>query len=246
MKELDFLREPFAHRGLHNTEIPENSLAAFRAAVERGFAIETDVRFSADGRLVVFHDDDLARMTGDERSVADCTASELKRLRLGGTHEQIPLFSELLRTVGGKVPLLIEIKNMRGVKPKKIAAALFDALEGYEGKYAIQSFQPFYVRACRKLRPDVPCGVLSAARFRKEDFGGGAFWKWKAHCIKNMTFNFTVKPDFVSYDLYGLPTKKTEKFKGPVLAWTVRSEEEEILARKNADTVIFERYLPRY
>lgn len=245
MKTYEFLQRPFAHRGLHGNGVPENSMSAFRAAVAGGFAIETDVRFTKEGRIVVYHDDNLYRMTGDIRDVIECTAPELKHLRLEDTDEQMPLFSELLKEINGRVPLLIEIKSMRGVKPKEIALALDKLLEGYQGEYAIQSFQPFYVRAFKRLRPDVPCGVLSAAHFTREDIGG-AFWKLKAHWLSHMTFNYTVKPDFISYNLHDLPTRKTKRFKGPVLAWTVRSEEDELLARKHAQTVIFEHYIPRH
>lgn len=245
MENYQFLERPFAHRGLHGNGVPENSVAAFQAAIERGFAIETDIRFTKEGRTAIFHDDNLERMTGDERDVIECTATELKHLRLGDTSEQIPFLSELLREVGGRVPLLLEIKSMPGVKPKEIATALAKLLESYKGEYAIQSFQPFYVRACKRLLPNVPCGVLSAAKFTKEEVGG-VFWKLKAHWLSNMTFNYTVKPDFISYNLYDLPTKKTKKFKGPILAWTVRSEEEELLARKHAHSIIFEHYLPKY
>ena len=239
MKTPEFLTAlPIAHRGLHDDTRPENGYGAFLAAIEHGFPIETDVRFSADGRLVVFHDDGLSRMTGDERTPGECTATELKHLRLAGTNEQIPLLSELLKWVGGKVPLLIEIKNMKGVKPKRIARALAEALEGYTGEFAVQSFQPFYVKAFKKLRPDVPCGVLGTAE-------KGAAKGIQGYVIKRLPFNFLVRPDFISYRLEDLPRKKTEKFKGVRLAWTVRSEKDFERARKVADNVIFEKFIPQ-
>lgn len=234
---FDFLTKiPIAHRGLHGAGVPENSLAAFRAAIEHGYTIETDVHFSADGRLVVFHDDTLARMTGDERAVKECTALQLKHLRLGGTDEQIPLLSELLRLVDGKVPLLIEIKNMPGVKPKKIAAALAKALEGYDGECAVQSFQPFYVKAFKRLRK-IPCGVLGTAE-------KGAAKGMQAYTIRTLCFNFLVRPDFISYRKEDLAQRCVQRFRGVRLAWVVRSEEEEREARKSADNIIFEDYLP--
>lgn len=236
--ELDFLLQtPIAHRGLHGEGVPENSLAAFRAAVERGFPIETDVRFSEDGRLVVFHDDDLSRMTGDERDVSECSVSELKRLRLAGTGEQIPTLQELLKLVGGKVPLLIEIKNMKGVSADKIAGALAEATEHYGGKFAVQSFQPFYVKAFKKLRRDVPCGVLGTAE-------KGAAKGFRAYVIRTMCFNFTVKPDFISYRMEDFTRKRVLKFKGKKLVWLVKSAAEERRMRKLADNIIFEGYLP--
>ena len=234
-----FLRTlPIAHRGLHSAAIPENSIPAFRAAIEHGYAIETDVHFTKNGRLVVFHDDNLFRMTGDERNIKDCTVSELKRLRLGGTDEQIPLFREFLKEVAGRVPLLIEIKNMAGVKAKRVAAALSEALEGYEGEYAVQSFNPFYVKAYKKLHPEVACGVLGIAQ-------KGAAKGIQAYVIKHLCFNFAVRPDFISYCFEDLPRRKITKFKGARLAWVVRSSYDETRARQYADNIIFENYLPK-
>ncbi len=238
MDAYGFLTQtPIAHRGLHGEGIPENSLAAFRAAMEHGYAIETDIRFSADGRLVVFHDDDLLRMTGDERAVSECTTSELKHLRLDGTDEQIPLLSELLKFVGGKVPLLIEIKNMDGVKAKAVAEAAAKALEHYKGEFAVQSFQPFYVKAFKKRRPDVPCGILGTAE-------KGAAKGFQAFVVKSLPFNFTVKPDFLSYRREDFTRKRVLRFKKTKLAWVVRSERQETEIRNLADNIIFEGYLP--
>ncbi len=237
------LKTPIAHRGLHDEIRPENSLPAFEAAILHGFPIETDVRFTKDKKLVIFHDDTLFRMTGDGRAVADCTLEEVKALLLEGK-ERIPTFEEFLRFVGGRTPLLIEIKSMDGVKGKEIASALSDALEGYTGEYAIQSFQPLYVKAFKKLRPHILCGVLATARTTKEDFGGSPLWRIKARIVKNLSLNFTVKPDFVSYCFADLPRKRVTKFKGFKLGWTVRSEEDEAQARKFVDNIIFENYLP--
>ena len=238
MQAFDFLtRRPFAHRGLH-IDVPENSLSAFRAAVEHGYGIETDVRLSSDGRLVIFHDDDLFRMTGDPRAVEECSVPELKHLRLEGTAEQIPLLSEALKLVGGRVPLLIEIKKMDGVKPKKIAAALHKVLEHYDGEFAVQSFQPFYVKAFKKLRPDVPCGILGTAE-------KGAAKGFKMFTIKSMPFNCIVKPDFISYRREDFMRRRVLKFKKTKLVWVVHSEKEEDAIRKYADNLIFEDYLPQ-
>ncbi len=234
----EFLKTiPIAHRGLHDGERPENSLPAFLAAVEHGYAIETDVRFTKDRQLVVFHDDTLLRMTGDPRAVSECTLADLAPLRLGGKSAPILLFSDFLREVGGRVPLLIEIKNMPHVKGKEIAAAMCGSLKEYAGEYAVQSFNPLYVRAYKKLCPDVPCGVLGTAE-------AGAAKGMEKRIIKHMSLNFWVKPDFVSYRKEDLPRKEVTKFKGVKLAWVVRSEAESISARTFVDNIIFEDFLP--
>ena len=244
--ELEFLlKKPIAHRGLHDEHIPENSMAAFRAAAAYGYPIETDVRLSKDGKIVVFHDDSLIRMTGADLLVEKCTAEDLSLLRLDGKEERIPLFEDFLKEINGKVPLLIEIKNMPNVNTNAFMKLLVNALEGYRGEYAIQSFQPFYVGAFKKLRPDIPAGVLATAVSTKADFNNSPIWKIKAHAVKNMSFNKRVKPDFISYHFSDYPNKATEKFTGKKLAWTVRSPEEEAQARKYADNIIFEGYVPK-
>ena len=231
---------PIAHRGLHDEALPENSIPAFRAAVEAGYAIETDVHFSKDGKLIVFHDDNLYRMTGDKRNVSGCTLAELRALRLAGTDAGIPTFEELLDEVAGKVPLLIEIKSMKGVEPDRIAGALADALEGYRGSYAVQSFQPFYVKAYKELRPDIACGLLATKNYRKGELG--KFHGLKQYLLGRLKLAKHVRADFVSYNAHYLPAPWVTKFKGIKLAWTVRSKEEEEAVRPYVDNIIFEGY----
>lgn len=236
---------PVAHRGLHDDSKPENSLSAYRAAAEAGYAMETDVRFSKDGKLVILHDDDLRRLAGDPRRVDECTLAELKKLRLMGTDEEIPTFEEFLEAVDGRAPLLIEIKDMPHVKGEQIARAIAEEIDrlGYKGEYAIQSFNPFYVKAYKKLRPDILCGIL--ANRDMADKNSSLKWKIEAHFLSRLKFNFFVKPDFVSYGFWTLPHKWVTKFKGIKLAWTVRSPEDEAKARTYADNIIFEDYLAK-
>ncbi|MDE6058650.1 MAG: phosphodiesterase [Clostridia bacterium] len=245
MTKPTFLTQtPIAHRGLHDAAKPENSLAAFRAAIERGYAIETDVRLTKDNRLVVFHDDTLTRMTGITRRVNELTAEELSKIPLAGTNERIPLFSEFLKELDGKAPLLLEIKNESGANTKAFIGKISEALEGYGGEYAVQSFVPAYVKEFKRLRPEILCGILGTAESKKEDFGGSRIWRIKAHVVKNMSFNKKIKPDFISYHFTDYPQKATEKFKGIKLAWTIRSAADEKIARRYADNIIFENYHP--
>ena len=243
----NFLTEiPIAHRGLHREGLPENSMGAFAAAVEAGYAIETDVRFTKDRKLVLFHDDDLRRLTGNEPEVLDCTFAELKELRLEGTDEQIPAFEELLRIADGKAPLLIEIKSMNGITGKEIAEAVAAEIDrvGFKGEYAIQSFNPDYVKSYKKIRPKILCGILSSRTVSDSDFKPPFRW-FKKFVVRNMALNFQVKPDFISYLFSNYPNRLTDKFKGPKLAWTVRSPEDEAYARKYADNIIFENFIPK-
>ena len=238
----DFLKQtPIAHRGLHDGTKPENSMPAFLAAIGHGYAIETDVRFTKDKQLVVFHDDDLLRMTGDPRLVSECTYADLASLPLCPPTQSniahIPLFSDFLQAIGGRVPLLIEIKNMPHVKGKEVAAAMYDLLKAYGGEYAVQSFNPLYVKAYKDLCPAALCGILGTAE-------KGAAKGIEGHIIKHMSLNFWVKPDFISYRKEDLPRKKLARFKGIKLAWVIRSEAEARAARDHVHNIIFENFLP--
>ena len=227
---------PIAHRGLH-TDFPENTLPAFSAAIEHGYAIETDVRLTADGKWIVFHDDTLARMTGDERRADACTLAEIRALSIGG--EAIPTLAELLETVAGKTPLLIEIKDMKE-KPARIAELLSEGMKGYAGEYAVQSFNPLYAKAYKKLHPEVMCGVLGMAD--RSAFGSSMKEKFRAHIVRKCP-RWLFAADFLSYRLEDLPLRMQKKF--PLtLAWTVRNEEQEKTARTVADNIIFENFLP--
>lgn len=241
MKKL--LEIPIAHRGLHGGEIPENSMAAFAAAAEAGFAIETDVHFTRDKTLAVFHDDSLLRMTGKECAIKDCALPELKSLRLSGTEEAIPTLEEALALIAGRVPLLLELKNEPTQKTEAFLEAVAAAFKGYPGEYAVQSFQPLYVRAYKLLRPEVPCGLLTDANPSQKDFTG-PFGKIKRAVVAKMLLNFYVRPDFISF-CHRTVTKKIVKFQGPKLAWTIRDPEEESSAREVADNIIFEKYIPK-
>lgn len=236
----DFLKEtPIAHRGLH-LGCPENSLPAFREAILHGYAIETDVHIARDGVPVVFHDDNLLRMTGVDREIARCNSGDLGKLRLGGTDEKILTLSEFLEEIGGRTPLLIELKQ-DPIKPKQFAETVARIMREYRGEYAIQSFHPLYVRAYKRLCPEIKCGVLAASRLGLGGFAG----RVKTHIVREMSLNFYVKPDFASYCLEDLPAPCMEKFGGIKLCWTVRSETDERRARRYADNIIFENYLAK-
>lgn len=236
---------PVAHRGLHDGARPENSMPAFRAAIRAGYAIETDVRFTKDKQLVIFHDDTVDRMTDASGNVSAFTAADLTALTLGGTDERIPLFSEFLEEVAGKASVLLEIKDMPGVKGAEIAEAVAAQIEKTPLVYAVQSFQPAYLKAYKKCCPDIACGILATGqKFTKADFNGSAIWRVKAHVLKHMSLNFTVRPDFVSYRAEDLPCKPVSSFKGAKLCWTVRSPEEAERVRAYADNIIFEGFCP--
>ena len=138
-----FLGRRYAHRGLHDKNVPENSLGAFRRAVECGYGIELDVRLSSEGELVVFHDDTLERMTVESGRVDTKTLRELKEIYLSDSDEKIPSFTEVLSLVAGRVPLIIEIKEDAG--SLAVTRRLAEVISDYEGEYIIESFNPLAI-----------------------------------------------------------------------------------------------------
>lgn len=232
----------YAHRGLHNSERAENSMSAFKAAVEGGFGIEMDIRLSKDGKLVVFHDDTLDRVCGREGKVIDFTADELATFKLKGTDDGIPLFSDVLKMVDGKVPLLIEIKEDAGVSA--VSEAACEMLKTYGGEYIVESFNPLSLGTVRKRMPNVIRGILSERYYEHEEFRKPLFF-----ILQSLLLNFICRPAFIAYDHRHADSFALRFvrffFRTPTLAWTVRSPEEEKIARKNGfDGIIFENYIP--
>lgn len=241
MKNFDenywLFNKPCAHRGLHNGKnIPENSLKAFFSAVEKGYPIELDVHLTKDKKLVVFHDDNLKRLTGLNADIRDKSFSELSALRLYGTDQQIPLFSDVLRLVNGKVPLLIEIKQQ---KQKGIEETLLNELESYSGEYAFQSFDPFVLFNLKKLNKNAVFGLLAGLEDSSKDLPF-----YKKHVLKRMSFNLFLQPDFINYRLKSLPIRRLTNKKTPLLCWTVRSYADLTKAEKCCVNFVFENVLP--
>jgi len=229
--------KPIAHRGLHsgNDIVPENSLAAFRAAMAHGFPIELDVQLSADGEIFVFHDEHLGRMCAVDKRIKEAYAEELKTYRLLGSSEIIPTFGQVLNLVDGSVPLLIEIKNFG--KVGLLESSLYNALKQYRGAYAVQSFNPISLRWFYKNASSVLRGQLSG------NFKGEKINPVLAFLLRNLYLNILSRPDFIAYDQQALPSKLITRFrlKGyPILAWTIRSENEYQKIESFSDNIIFE------
>ncbi|HOB14858.1 MAG TPA: glycerophosphodiester phosphodiesterase family protein [Novosphingobium sp.] len=225
----------YAHRGLHHTGVPENSLSAFRAAIDRGMGIECDVQRSVDGQAMVFHDFELDRLTAKSGPVAQQTAQALGTIELSGSHDRIPTLRRMLEEVAGRVPILIEIKSRRG--SFKHAGALCQAvrrtLEGYVGPHAIMSFDP---RVVRWFADRSPLTVRGLVVTEEND-------KALAGMIRRRLFLWRAKPDFLAYDIRDLPSRFAagQRRRGlPVLTWTVRSPEHLERAASHADAPIAE------
>ncbi len=228
-----------AHRGLHDAEqgIPENSLLAFKCAIEAGLAIENDIHLTRDGEVVVFHDDDLHRMCGVCGSLEDMTLAELKELNLGNTEEKIPTLRECLDIIDGKVPLLIEYKIKSG-SAAPLCEAADKILSEYNGEYFVQSFYPFVLSWYKKNRKDIMRGQLSAA-FRGD--------KLHMRMLGMLLFNCFARPDFISYEnetkeAFG---RKICTLLGAIpIGWTFKNQKEINESKKDFKGYIFEGFVP--
>lgn len=237
-----FMTERYAHRGLHGEGRPENSLAAFKAAADKGYAIELDVHLMRDGKLAVIHDASLLRTAGADVKIEELEEADLENYRLEETNEKIPTFREVLETVGGRVPLLIELKAEGNVKT--LCEALSNELEGYKGDYCIESFDPRCVFWFKKNRPDVVRGQLSQ-NFIKNNENLSLPLRV---ILTLLIFNFINQPDFIAFkfeDRAFLSNKISKGFwKMKSFVWTIKSAEDMKTAEEEGNAVIFENFEP--
>ena len=231
----------FAHRGLHGEGVPENSLAAFAGAAEAGYGMELDVQLTADGHLVVFHDADLNRVCGVDARVMDLPYEELAACILpDGT--PIPLFSQVLELVDGRVPMIVEIKHYGA--PELSAQATLNILQSYRGAYAVESFHPLVVRYFRGHAPEIIRGQLAHGHPWKP----GEASRMAHFALKHLLVNAIGRPHFVAYSCpedHTLGMWLMKKLFQPWLAaWTVRSQETLRIAQEEYDWIIFEGFEP--
>ena len=236
-KNLDFLKQSLiAHRGMHDikNKIPENSLKAFEKAVENNYIIELDVHILKDKSVVVFHDDNLERMTGINKKIKESTYNEIKKLKLQNTDNYIPLLKDVLKLINGKVPIVIELKY--DVRYGALEEETIKILKNYRGKYVIKSFNPLSVYWLKRNYPEIIRGQLSY------DFKDEKINVIEKFIFRNMMFNVITKPDFISYGINSLPNKRVEEYrkKNVVLGWTVKNKRELEKAKKYCDNFICE------
>ncbi|MBR0154410.1 MAG: glycerophosphodiester phosphodiesterase [Lachnospiraceae bacterium] len=231
------LHHKYAHRGLHEKDksVPENSLAAFARACEAGYGMELDVQLSADGQVVVFHDDDLKRVCGVEKDVCELTFDELRELRLCGTEERIPLFTEVLELVAGRTPMIVELKS--GGRNDELCEKTLEILRGYDGVYCIESFNPAIVAWFRKHAPQIVRGQLAMQRDQYDPQLMGGLGPY---LLSNTCLNVIARPHFIAYRVgRKAPLVKLAELMGVLRAgWTIRDPKDE----EGFDIVIFEFY----
>ena len=238
-----FKRKYFAHRGLHDngSEAPENSMLAFRRAVEAGYGMELDVHVTSDGVPVIFHDFTLKRICGVDGIIENHTYEELQKYTLCDSTEHIPRLEDLLGMVQGRVPLIVEIKSE---KVNVSECAVIDRmLRNYNGEYCIESFNPMVLWWFRIHHNEVVRGQL-ASNFRKDGGYRNAIYFFMTHLM----LNFVTKPDFIAYNHHFKeePGRRICRriYKNPSVAWTIQSKEELKETWEEFDVFIFEGFVP--
>lgn len=234
----------YAHRGYHDKpQIPENSIPAFKRAVERGWGAELDVHILKDGTLVVIHDSALSRTTGAEGTVEELTKEELKNYHLEGTEETIPLFDDVLDIFEGKTPLIIELKPANG-NHRELAEAVCNRMDRYKGVFCLESFDARAVADVKKLRPKFCRGILSQNFFKVRSGRNLAQALYETSLVSNVIS----RPDFVAFHY---PARKciTNRLCTKVLgiqsvSWTIRSKEDLLTAEAEGAVPIFEKFDP--
>ena len=234
-----------AHRGFfNNQDVPENSLLAFRKAVENDYGIELDVQITTDKKLVVFHDVNLKRMTGIDKKLTDCSFAELQQYHLLDTAEKIPLFEDVLKVIHKDTPLVIEIKPEGPCI--ETCHDTIEMMKGYDGLYNMESFNPFVVRYLKKNAPEIIRGQLAYDMFKDNDSDASLISKF---LCKNLLFNFMTRPDYIAYECnatYNLSFRIISKiYKGECVAWTCKSEADLEKAKKYYRCFIFDSFIPK-
>lgn len=234
----------YAHRGLHGKGVPENSMAAFRLALEKGYGIELDIHLMKDGNLAVIHDSALQRTTGTDGHIEDLTTAELTDYHLEGTSETIPTFREVLDLFGGKAPMIIELKAERG-NHAALADAVCKMLDSYTGPYCIESFDPRCILWLAKHRPQIIRGQLSENFMKNKGTNLAGILRF---VLTNLLTNFLTRPDFIAYkfeDRNGLSPRLCRSWwRAQPVSWTLQNKKDFDIAVGEGNIPIFESFEP--
>lgn len=246
---MEHMKGLYAHRGMYDIDmgIPENSLAAFDRAATNGYGMELDVRLTADGQLVILHDNNALRMTGEDVNISEITAERACSLSLRGTEHHIPRFEQMLETVAGRVPLLVELKINKGDSYRKcgeLCEKVCRAMESYEGPYMLESFDPRAIYWLKKNRPAIARGQLVTYYRRHGDKCPPVL----DFLLANAMFNIFTKPDFLAVhyeDRNAAFIRLSRKLYGVCeFQWTINSPEKQRESQSIGAVPIFERYIP--
>ena len=249
----ELLKHRYAHRGLHNKPtVPENSMAAFRLAVDHGFGMEMDLHLTKDGKLAVIHDPSLLRTAGVDLMIEDLTLEEAQKYYLEESTEIIPDFQELLDLVAGRVPLIVELKvgkTAEGVDTTpELCRKAAEMLDAYSAKYTasapclwcVESFSPSAVKWFRENRPDIVRGQLAGDINHDKP----TITPFQNFLVRQLLINFISKPDFVAYNYRDRFDGGVRRWKGPLFYYTIKSYEDLLELEGRGAAGIFEQFLP--
>lgn len=246
----EFLTAPLAHRGFHNRSpgCPENSIAAFQAAIENGYGIELDVQMTGDNQAIVFHDYDLDRLTGEHGFVQQRTTADLCNLNILNGNEKIRTLVEVLEFVAGRAAVLIEIKDQDGALGPNVGAlekCVAEATKNYRGPVAAMSFNPYTTAALADYAPDTPRGLATGTFTSKKWDQLPEKTRIRLREIPDLK---STQSSFISHEFTDLERPVVQDIRAsglPVLCWTLTDQNAENTARKHADNITFEGYQPR-
>ena len=223
MKNIEFLQSMLiAHRGLHDKNTIENTLNAFIKAVDNNFIIELDVHILQDKTLVVYHDFELKRLTNVNKIIETLSYPQLSKIKIKNKY-QIPTLEQVMHIVNGKVPILIEVKDMAdNIEFYEILAKMLDE---YKGEFAIHSMNPKVINWFYKKRPNYVIGLIIF-----NDLNYKIFKK------------YTHKIDFISAYKKQLPFKS----KKMIIGWTIKNKKEYEKYKEISDNLICENILEYY
>jgi len=240
---------PVAHRGLHDRAhgVIENSASAFAAAIAGNYAIECDLQLTSDGVAVVFHDDDVTRLTGKTGWVRDFTAAEFTTTPLlGSAAGDCPqTVDQFLTQIGGRALLQIELKKQEGADTARLAKAASAALRAYEGPITVESFDPNLLVAIRREGYAGPLGIITYGYDIPD-------WDEKLNdterfVLRNLLHAPWSRFTFISCYQKSLDLPAVRFFRAlgvPVTAWTIRNAEEARAVKGHADQLVFEGFDP--
>jgi glycerophosphoryl diester phosphodiesterase len=243
MADLDWLiARPVAHRGLHDQKsVIENTPSAFAAAIAARYGIECDLQISADGEAMVYHDDALGRLTEGCGRLDAATAAELKRVAFKATCDRMITLGELCDLVAGRATLVIELKSRFGGDRRLVSRAA-SVLSGYRGPAAVMSFDAAQIADLRATGPALPRGMVA------EKQGWDQFAATPKRAIMTFAHALSARPQFIAYAVRDLPALLPAAARSvlrlPLLAWTVRSADDQHKAARYADQMIFEGFRP--
>jgi glycerophosphoryl diester phosphodiesterase len=223
----------YAHRGLHEVGVPENSRAAAQGAIAAGMGIECDIQMSRDNVPLVFHDWELDRLTSERGKVAARAADDLCRIALQDTAETVWRLCDLLDLVAGRVPILVEVKAQPHLAVAEPCIAIAKALAGYAGPLAVMSFDLRVGEWFARNAPEVVRGLVIT-----DTLDHGYRQAWRApHAIER------ARPDFLASDVRDIPNALATLWRESgraLLTWTVRSPETRERGLAHADALIAE------